>query len=82
MLNIGDRIWLSSGYDVQPSWLEGGDRYSATVLDFKEFAFSTLAVAKLNQKIKSDQLESDIILMQLRHKNAVWEDKEHAQFLG
>ena len=77
MLKIGDRIWFSGGYDMEPQWLEGKDGYSGIVFGFKEFDHGRFVIAKLDQKIKSSKLESDIILMQLRYKNAVWNDTEH-----
>ena len=75
MIKVGDQIWLSGGYDMEPPWLEGGDGYFATVLGFKEFEHGRFVIAKLDQKIKSSKLESDIILMQLRYRNAIWDDK-------
>lgn len=77
MLEVGDQIWLSGGYDMEPAWLDGRNGYTATVIDFAEFDLGMLVIAKLDQKLKSNALESDIILMQLRYKNSVWDDKEH-----
>lgn len=68
---------------MKPVWLEGKDGYSATVLGFVTFDLGTLAIAKLDQKLKSKRLESDIAILQLRYKNTTWNDEEHVHiFLG
>jgi len=73
MLNVGDRIWLSGGYDIEPTWLKVVVGYPATILGFFEYDFDKFTIAQLDQKIKSNRLESNIILMELRYQNAVWE---------
>ena len=76
MLNIGDTIWLSGGYDMEPKWLHGGDGYSATIKGFIESNYGMFAIAQLSKQIESKGLDSDIILMSLRYKDAVWADEE------
>lgn len=81
MLKIGDRIWLSGGYDMEPPWLEGGDGFQRLSWVLKNSILVSWLSQDLIKKIKPNNLESDIILMQLRYKNALWDEKEHVHIL-
>lgn len=75
MLEIGDQVFLTGGYEMIPSWLDGQKGYTSIVMGFVDSDFGILAIMKLEKIIKSDNLESDVILTRLRYENSVWRDE-------
>ena len=73
MLNTGDKIWLSGGYDMEPAWLRGGDGYSAMVVGFD--VSWEYVVARFESKIKFEGIENDWAILFFTFKDAVWDDK-------
>jgi len=76
-LNVGDKIRLSGGYDMEPKWLAGKNFHSGTVTEFIPGQNQTpAAVVKLDAPITFDETTGDIVVLELRYEGAKWAEKE------
>ena len=76
-LNIGDRIEVGGGYDMEPGWLNGKQHYSGTVRKFIPGQNETsAAVIELDEKISFQEVTGKTLILELRYVGANWKDKE------
>ena len=74
-LRVGDRIWLSGGYD-DAKWLNSNNGYWGTVDYFIPGQNEMpAAVIKLDQRITFEDIIGDIVVLELRWKGAKWGDQ-------
>jgi hypothetical protein len=74
-LEVGHRIHLSGGYDMEPEWLGGGIGYFGQVVAFipgqnKEPA----AVVELDSPIEAAGAVGKFVVLELRYVEAKWEE--------
>ena len=50
-LSIGDRAQLLGGYQMEPKWLHGGERYLANTIDFLEHS---AALIEFGEELEAD----------------------------
>jgi hypothetical protein len=85
MLQIGDKIKLSGGYDMDPPWLLGHpDGYTACVLRFIDCEIKgrngderRSAVVLFDQELEFSGLRSRFGYLLLRYVGQKWSDSEH-----
>ena len=72
-LTVGDRVFLSGGYDHKPAWLAGGDGYLGTVERFipgQNEAFA--AVIRLDAQVTLPNAQGRIAVLELGQVGATW----------
>jgi len=76
-LNIGDRIEVGGGYDMEPRWLNGKQHYFGTVRKFIPGQNETpAAVIELDENISFEEITGKTLILELRYVGAKWKDKE------
>ena len=76
-LQIGDRIQIGGGYDMNPKWLHDNQYYTGVVKGFIPGQNeSSAAVILLDKKISIGKIKSDIIILELRYEGANWTKSE------
>jgi hypothetical protein len=76
-LEIGQRIYISGGYDMKPEWLGENDGYYGEVIAFIPGQNKTLAaVIKVDSPIKVKGVSGDIVVLELRYAGAEWKQSE------
>lgn len=72
-LQIGDRIRLSSGYDIEPKFLQGKAELFGTVSRFIPGQNENpAAVVELDSPISADGVTGNTLVLELRYKGASW----------
>jgi len=76
-LNIGDRIQIGGGYDMNPLWLGDRQHYSGTVRKFiPGQSESPAAVIELDESISVEGVTGNILILELRYAGATWKETE------
>ena len=85
MLEIGDRLHVGGGYDMEPKWLHGGIGYTGTV---KEFFFvanikdrNEVALVQLDAPLSFEGVTSSQAMLSLRYVGATWADTENCHVM-
>lgn len=72
-IDVGNRITLTGGYDMDPLWLQGRRHHLATVLRFMPGRNETPAlVARLDTPLTVEGYTGDIVILELRYQDALW----------
>jgi hypothetical protein len=72
-LQVGDRIRLSGGYDVEPKFLQGKAELLGTLSKFIPGQNeNTAAVVELDSSISVDGVTGNTLVLELRYKGASW----------
>lgn len=72
-LQLGDRVRLSGGYDMEPAWLSGLPFILGTVTSFIPGQnISPAAVIELDAPIKVGGITGSTLVLELRCKGAAW----------
>ncbi len=76
-LNIGDRVLIGGGYDLEPQWLGGRQDYSGTVKAFIPGQNNMPAVVvALDEVAVFENYSGKYIVLELRYTGAKWAEKE------
>jgi hypothetical protein len=76
-LNIGDRIQIGGGYDMEPQWLSGRQHYVGTVGAFIPGQNDTpAAVIELDEAVSFEEVTGNYLVLELRYAGAKWENSE------
>jgi hypothetical protein len=85
-VNIGDRLRLSGGYDMNPQWLQGRNEYYARVVAFLEnnkkrpsLSERKSTLIEFDEPIEFEDLAGKFGLLDLRHVGQVWENTGSVQ---
>jgi hypothetical protein len=79
-MNIGDKLRLSGGYDMNPRWLQARNEYYATVVAFLENNKKSSSTEKLSALIEFDEfvtfegMTGKFGLLDLRYVGQAWEN--------
>jgi hypothetical protein len=81
MLTIGDHVWLSGGYDMEPQWLKGGEGYAGIVEAFLLYGNEgrLIAVVRIPTPITFEGVTGSLLILGLRYVGAAWADSELCQ---
>ena len=77
MLQIGDKIELSGGYDYDPLFLKNppANTRTGTVLNFIEGQNDAqAAVVRLDETISGETLTGNIVVLEIRYEEQTWDD--------
>ncbi len=76
-LQIGDRVRLSGGYDMEPAWLSGMPFIQGTVMGFIPGQNDRpAAVITLDAPITAEGKSGDTLVLKLRYAGAEWASTE------
>jgi len=86
-LKVGDRVFLTGGYEWNAPWLCGKDGYYGHILAFVacrkptvvRFDDRPLAVVKLDEPISFWGITGNILIMELRYWGTTWRETETVQ---
>jgi len=72
-VEVGDRVFVSGGYDMNPRWLGGREGYSGTIDRFIPGQDQKLAaVIRIDDPITANGVTGDRLVMELRWVGASW----------
>jgi hypothetical protein len=75
-LTVGDQVWLSGGYDMEPKWLGSEKSYFGSVICFIPGQNDTpAAVVKLEKPITVGNLTGDVVVLELRYVGTEWKSQ-------
>ena len=76
-LNIGDRIQIGGGYDMEPQWLNGKTYYIGTVKAFIPGQSDMSAtIIELDGEAVFGKIHGKFLVLELRYGEGVWREKE------
>ncbi|MEO9166968.1 MAG: hypothetical protein ABI230_01055 [Aestuariivirga sp.] len=76
-LKVGDRVWLSGGYDMDPKWLNSGVGYEGVVRSFIPGQNAKPAVVvQLAKAITVEDAVGKYLVLELRYTGATWQEKQ------
>ena len=68
-MKIGDRVFLTGGYDTKPEWLSGGTGYHGSIEKFIPGQNDTLAaVVRFEQPVVTSGLTANYAVLELRYE--------------
>jgi len=78
MIEIGDNIYLSGGYDYEIKWLNGNDGYNAKMIDFipGQNDETAMLIQFESEIITADNKKGQYTVLELRYQGAKWNNKE------
>ena len=77
LLEVGDSVWLSGGYDMEPKWLGGDSGDLAKIVDFWPGQNRNGALlVELEKLLRFDGIEGKHLILELRYKGAQWLNTE------
>jgi hypothetical protein len=72
-MKIGDRVFLTGGYDTKPEWLSGGTGYHGSIEKFIPGQNDTLAaVVRFEQPVVTSGLTANYAVLELRYEGTTW----------
>ena len=72
-LEVGDRVMVSGGYDMNPGWLGGREGFSGTIERFIPGQNEKLAaVIRTDNPVTANGVTGDTLVMELRWVGASW----------
>jgi hypothetical protein len=76
-LEIGDRIQIGGGYDMEPQWLHGNKHYTGTVRAFIPGQNELpAAVIELDDEVVFEKVAGLYLVLELRYMGVEWREKE------
>ncbi len=76
-LLAGQRVRLSGGYEIEPTWLGGNTEVFGQVASFiPGHGAKKAAVVKLEQSLHCEGITGDIVVLELRFRGAKWASTE------
>ena len=73
LLEVGDRVRLSGGYDMEPPWLCGGAGYNGRVERFIPGQNDEMAaVVRFDAPISIEGITAEIAVLELRYEGQTW----------
>jgi len=76
-LNIGDRIQIGGGYDMEPQWLNGKAHFIGTVKAFIPGQNDTPAIIiELDGDAVFGKIQGKYLVLELRYVGAEWKEIE------
>jgi len=76
MVEIGDKLLVTGGYDYNPRWLKGRDGCSGTVIRFlwEGLDRNSKLVLDLGEDFHTCEFSGRYLILFLRHPGSNWED--------
>ncbi len=72
-MRIGDRVFLTGGYEMKPEWLSGGAGYHGTIEKFIPGQNDTrAAVVRFEQPVVTGGLSANYAVLELRYEGVTW----------
>jgi hypothetical protein len=77
VLSVGDRVKIDGGYDIDPSWLQGGGGYEGIIEDFltRHDGRGMDALVRLAAPVTLKGVTGSLVLLSLRYESAKWEGR-------
>jgi len=76
-MKVGERVFLSGGYDMDPPWLCGRRGHRGTIERFVPGQNAEPALlVKLDEPIEVDGCRGYLVVMELRYDGATWDGQE------
>lgn len=73
---VGSRVVIRGGYDLQPHWLNGADRFSGTIERFIPGQNAEPAMlVRLDSPLSVDGTTGDVLVLELRFVGQRWDTK-------